>query len=39
MGMTTLGRERETNPFLSEIRLRLASEPVSAAAPPSTTAP
>ncbi|HEX3510588.1 MAG TPA: MBL fold metallo-hydrolase [Solirubrobacteraceae bacterium] len=25
MGVTTLGRERETNPFLSEIRSRLAS--------------
>ena len=26
MGVTTLGRERDTNPFLSELRLRLPSE-------------
>jgi glyoxylase-like metal-dependent hydrolase (beta-lactamase superfamily II) len=35
MGVTTLGRERDTNPFLTEIRARLASEqPVTATAPP-----
>jgi glyoxylase-like metal-dependent hydrolase (beta-lactamase superfamily II) len=35
MGVTTLGRERDTNPFLTEIRARLASEqPVTASAPP-----
>ncbi|HEX9482839.1 MAG TPA: MBL fold metallo-hydrolase [Solirubrobacteraceae bacterium] len=35
MGVTTLGRELETNPFLTEIRTRLATErPVSAGAPP-----
>jgi hydroxyacylglutathione hydrolase len=35
MGVTTLGREHETNPFLTEIRARLASEqPVTASAPP-----
>jgi hydroxyacylglutathione hydrolase len=28
MGTTTLGRERDTNPFLSELRLRLDSEPM-----------
>jgi len=34
MGTTTLGRERDTNPFLAEIRLRLAAaEPLSAGAP------
>jgi len=27
MGITTMGRERDTNPFLSELRLRLDSEP------------
>jgi glyoxylase-like metal-dependent hydrolase (beta-lactamase superfamily II) len=32
MGVTTLGRERDTNPFLSELRTRLVREP--AAAPP-----
>jgi glyoxylase-like metal-dependent hydrolase (beta-lactamase superfamily II) len=32
MGVTTLGRERDTNPFLSELRARLAQAP--AAAPP-----
>ncbi|MCW3034297.1 MAG: beta-lactamase domain protein [Solirubrobacterales bacterium] len=35
MGVTTLARERDTNPFLTEIRARLASEqPVTASAPP-----
>jgi hydroxyacylglutathione hydrolase len=34
MGITTLGRERDTNPFLAEIRSRLASEQVAAPAPP-----
>lgn len=35
MGVTTLGRELQTNPFLTEIRARLASEqPVPASAPP-----
>jgi hydroxyacylglutathione hydrolase len=35
MGVTTLGRESDTNPFLTEIRARLASEqPVTASAPP-----
>jgi len=35
MGVTTLGRELETNPFLTEIRTRLAAErPASAGAPP-----
>jgi hydroxyacylglutathione hydrolase len=34
MGITTLGRERDTNPFLTEIRSRLASEQVAAPAPP-----
>ena len=35
MGVTTLGRERETNPFLTEIRARLASEqPATASARP-----
>jgi hydroxyacylglutathione hydrolase len=34
MGVTTLGRELQTNPFLSEIRLRLPTEPVAASAPP-----
>lgn len=33
MGVTTLGRERDTNPFLSEIRLRLQREPVAQTAP------
>lgn len=32
MGLTTLGRERDTNPFLSELRLRLDSEPLLAGA-------
>jgi hydroxyacylglutathione hydrolase len=35
MGVTTLGRELATNPFLTEIRARLAAEqPVAASAPP-----
>jgi glyoxylase-like metal-dependent hydrolase (beta-lactamase superfamily II) len=34
MGVTTLGRELETNPFLTEIRMRLQSEAVTASAPP-----
>jgi hydroxyacylglutathione hydrolase len=35
MGVTTLGRELETNPFLTEIRTRLTAErPASAGAPP-----
>ena len=35
MGVTTLGRELATNPFLTEIRARLAAEqPVTATAPP-----
>ncbi|HEX4435646.1 MAG TPA: MBL fold metallo-hydrolase [Solirubrobacteraceae bacterium] len=34
MGITTLGRERDTNPFLSEIRARLGSEQVAASSPP-----
>jgi glyoxylase-like metal-dependent hydrolase (beta-lactamase superfamily II) len=34
MGITTLGRERDTNPFLSEIRARLPSEQVAAGTPP-----
>jgi hydroxyacylglutathione hydrolase len=34
MGVTTLGRELQTNPFLTEIRVRLAGEPVAASAPP-----
>ena len=34
MGITTLARERDTNPFLSEIRTRLASEQVAAPVPP-----
>jgi hydroxyacylglutathione hydrolase len=38
MGITTLGRECDTNPFLSEIRTRLASEQVAASAPPSAGA-
>jgi glyoxylase-like metal-dependent hydrolase (beta-lactamase superfamily II) len=33
MGVTTLGRERDTNPFLSEIRARLASAPAAAPSP------
>ncbi|MGO9488168.1 MAG: MBL fold metallo-hydrolase [Solirubrobacteraceae bacterium] len=32
MGVTTLGRELETNPFLSEIRVRLSSQQAAAAA-------
>jgi glyoxylase-like metal-dependent hydrolase (beta-lactamase superfamily II) len=31
MGVTTLGRERDTNPFLSELRLRVAPEPAASA--------
>jgi hydroxyacylglutathione hydrolase len=38
MGITTLGRERDTNPFLSEIRSRLGSEQVAASTPPPATA-
>jgi hydroxyacylglutathione hydrolase len=34
MGITTLGRERDTNPFLNEIRSRLPSETVAATARP-----
>jgi hypothetical protein len=34
MGVTTLGRELETNPFLTEIRMRLQSEALTASAPP-----
>ncbi len=34
MGVTTLGRELQTNPFLTEIRVRLAGEQVAASAPP-----
>jgi hydroxyacylglutathione hydrolase len=34
MGITTLGRERDTNPFLSEIRSRLPSEQAAASTPP-----
>jgi hypothetical protein len=35
MGVTTLERELATNPFLTEIRARLAAEqPVAASAPP-----
>jgi len=35
MGVTTLGRELATNPFLTEIRARVAAEqPVTATAPP-----
>jgi glyoxylase-like metal-dependent hydrolase (beta-lactamase superfamily II) len=31
MGVTTLGRERDTNPFLSELRLRVPVEPAASA--------
>jgi hydroxyacylglutathione hydrolase len=34
MGVTTLGRERETNPFLSELRVRVPISDRSAADPP-----
>jgi len=34
MGVTTLGRERETNPFLSELRVRLPSVPAAPGAAP-----
>jgi hydroxyacylglutathione hydrolase len=34
MGITTLGRERDTNPFLTEIRTHLGSEQVAASTPP-----
>jgi glyoxylase-like metal-dependent hydrolase (beta-lactamase superfamily II) len=33
MGLTTLGRERDTNPFLSELRARLSSAAAPGAAP------
>jgi hydroxyacylglutathione hydrolase len=33
MGVTTLGRERETNPFLSELRARVRSESAASGAP------
>jgi glyoxylase-like metal-dependent hydrolase (beta-lactamase superfamily II) len=33
MGVTTLGRELQTNPFLSELRLSLAAQQAPAAAP------
>ncbi len=32
MGVTTLGRERETNPFLSELRQRVPAEPAAGGA-------
>jgi glyoxylase-like metal-dependent hydrolase (beta-lactamase superfamily II) len=38
MGVTTLGRELDTNPFLSEIRARMASAPAVASAPPPAAA-
>jgi glyoxylase-like metal-dependent hydrolase (beta-lactamase superfamily II) len=34
MGVTTLARELATNPFLTEIRMRVGSEPVASSAPP-----
>ena len=34
MGVTTLGRERETNPFLSELRVRLPGVPATPGAAP-----
>ena len=34
MGVTTLGRELQTNPFLTEIRVRLAGVHLAASAPP-----
>jgi len=36
MGVTTLGRELQTNPFLSELRLSLPAQPAAAAGPPGT---
>jgi hydroxyacylglutathione hydrolase len=39
MGVTTLGRELQTNPFLSELRLRLPrDEPIAASVPPPSSA-
>ncbi len=37
MGVSTLGRELQTNPFLTEIRARLAAEPLPASAPPAAS--